>query len=93
MPNHAQLTLSHPFPRYFENLSVNSDPFPTLSQIYFENLSDPFPPFPKNHAQIDPFPPFPKLGKGSIIQNALDPFPLFPSLRGKVGKGWGGLGR
>jgi len=96
MLSHAHLTLSHPFPRHLQKLSVNSDPFPTPTLRNFENLLDPFPPFPGTTLILTlshPFPPFPKARKGSNRENAHDPFPLPPPLRREVGKGWGGFGR
>jgi len=87
MRNYAQMTLSHPFPRIVQNLSVKNDPFPTLSRDNVTFGNDPFPPFPKIHAHFDPFPPFPKRGKGSTDKNAHDPFPISPLSRGGMGRG------
>ena len=83
LPNHAQMTRSHPFPKFIAYLSVKNDPFPTRSRILGHSQTDPFPPVPENHAQFDPFPPVPKVGNGSNTKFPMTSshFPL--SIEGK----------
>ena len=83
MANHAHLTSSHLFPKNLQDLSVNSDLFPTSSQEFLSIGIDQFPPVPKNYAHFDLFPLVPKDGNWSNSQNAHDLFPLSPLYEGK----------